>query len=164
MERVYTNYYLSQTGCGLSDIGELYSNPILIQQGRGGIGAFFSGIYRNLKPLIMSGLNALKKQTIKTGSNVLQEIGSKPVKEILKEQGKRAVEDLTEKGLRKLRKLQDGAGTAHAFNFKHHQPIKKMQIRPKNQSLLLVNRKRVGISKPKKKRNKKKSSRDIFTN
>lgn len=162
MERVYTNYYLSQTGGGLNEIGELYSNPSFIQQGRG-IGSFFSGIYRNLRPLIMSGLKAIRNQTIKSGTNILQEIGSKPVKEILKEEGKRAVEDLTEKGMKKLKKLQDGSGTSHSFNFKHRNTIKRKQSDPKNQSLLLVKRKRNG-SLDKKKKKRKLKIPDIFSN
>lgn len=118
MEHVYTNYYLSQIGGGLTDIGPLYSNPRFYQQGRG-VGSFLGGIFKYIRPLLYSGLNALKRQTLKAGVNVLNDLGKRPFKDILKQQGKQAVDELTEKGMKKLKKLseQSGNGTSYTFPF-----------------------------------------------
>lgn len=108
MNTHYTQYYLRQSGSGLSDIGAIYRSPVFEQRGRGGIGSFFSGLIKHLRPLVSSGLTALKDQTIKTSANILSDIGRKPLKEILKEQGKSAIENLTNRGLAKIRKMQKG--------------------------------------------------------
>lgn len=43
MDKVYLNYYLSQAGGGIGDIGNLYHVSPRFQRGRGGIGSFFQG-------------------------------------------------------------------------------------------------------------------------
>lgn len=120
MDSYYTQYYLRQKGKGLSDIGPLYRSPVLYQRGSG-IGSFFSGLFKNLKPLMASGLEALKDQSIKSSSAILNDIGRKPFKEILKEQGKVAVKDLTDKGINKLKRMneQRGGRRKHIKRRKH---------------------------------------------
>lgn len=148
MEQVYTNYYLSQVGFGLEDIGPLYRiHPQYIQRGSGGIGAFFSAVYRHLKPIFKYGLQALKRQTIKTGTKVINELGSKPIKEILLDHGKRAASELAEEGIKKLKKMQEGEGTAHSFNFKP----KRSATSIKSQLIRTIKKKRNTLRKKKKK-------------
>lgn len=157
MEQLLTNYYLSQSGNGMSDIGTLYHiHPKFYQSGSGGIGSFFSAIYRQLKPILKSGLSALKKQTIKSGTNIINEIGTKPIKEILVDQGKLAAAELTQKGVQKLRKLQDGEGTAHSFTFKKGKGIKRKVISSASQLIAPLKRRRHNL--------RKKKVVDIFTN
>lgn len=111
MHTYYTQYYLRQSGQGLGDIGHVYKTHGFYQRGRGGVGSFFSGLYRFLKPLVSSGFSVLKDQSIKTGKDILSEIGQKPFKQILKEHGKNAANELTQRGLEKLRKkMQKGSG------------------------------------------------------
>lgn len=109
MYSYYTQYYLRQQGHGLADIGPLYKGPSIYQRGSG-IGNFFSGLFRNLKPLISSGLEALRDQSVKTGTAILSDVGRKPFKEILKEQGKIAVQDLTQRGVNKLKRMRSQTG------------------------------------------------------
>lgn len=109
MYSYYTQYYLRQDGRGLADIGPLYKGPLIYQKGSG-IGSFFSGLYKHLKPFLSSGLEALRDQSIKTGSAILSEVGAKPFKEILKEQGKIAAKDLTERGVNKLKRMSNQTG------------------------------------------------------
>jgi hypothetical protein len=122
MEAEYTSYYMNQYGGGLTEIGPLYINRRFIQHGRGGIGAFFSGLIRRLTPLIRSGFSTLKKQGMKTGAKILNDIGKKPMRDILKEHGQAAAIELMRKGADKLEKMgeqkQSGSGTAHSFVFK----------------------------------------------
>lgn len=158
MDKVYLNYYLSQGGNGIDDIGSLYHVSPRYQKGRGGIGSFFSGIYRHLKPLIHSGLKALKKQSIKTSASIINELGTKPIREILVQEGKTAVDELAQKGLKKIRKIQDGDGTAHSFNFKSSRTIKRKLPVLQNQSRLPVKKKRI-INRKK----RKNQYSDIFT-
>lgn len=170
MEKIYTDYYLSQIGGGLNDIGPLYVSPRYYQQGRG-VGSFLGGIFKYLKPLLYSGLEAIKKQTLKAGVNVLNDIGKRPFKDILKQQGKQAVDELTEKGMRKLQKLseQSGNGTSYSFNFpnKRLQSILDQSQRSGRQLLAARKPKRITrkVKKAKKNKSKRKlkiKNRDIF--
>lgn len=158
MDEVYLKYYQAQAGNGLSDIGQLYHiSPKFVQRGRGGIGSFFSGIFRHLKPIIKSGLRALKKQTIKSGVNIVKDLGERPIKELLVEEGKAAVDELAQKGIKKLQKLQDGNGTAHSFTFKN---IKRKLSSVNNQSILNTKKRRIPTRKNIK---TKKEKPDIFS-
>lgn len=109
MDRVYTKYYLMQSGSGLSDIGHLYTQPYILQSGSG-IGSIFSGLLKFLRPMVSSGLNQIKNQSLKTGSAILRDASSKPLKEVFKEQGKIALKNLAVKGLEKLTNPQEGTG------------------------------------------------------
>jgi hypothetical protein len=162
MDEVYLKYYQSQAGGGIADIGELYHiSPKFHQRGRGGVGSFFSGIFRHLKPLISSGLRALKRQTIKTSANIIKDLGEKPIKNILIEEGRAAVDELSQKGIKKLNKLQDGEGTAHSFTFKNlGKNIKRRFHSKENQSVVPIKKQRtIQRRKPR----SKKQSKDIFS-
>lgn len=170
MEKVYTDYYLSQIGGGLNDIGPLYSSPRYLQQGRG-VGSFLGGIFKYLRPLLYSGLNALKKQTLKAGVNVLNDLGKRPFKDILTQQGKQAVDELTEKGMRKLQRLseQSGNGTSYSFPFHSNETTSISDHSTKKSGQLLKTRKRKNLPRKTKKSNSKskrklakKKHQDIF--
>lgn len=75
MNSFYTQYYLSQLGKGLNDIGPIYKSPIIYQRGRGGVGSLFSGIIKYLRPLFWPGLNAIKNQAMKSGTALLADVG-----------------------------------------------------------------------------------------
>lgn len=115
MNSYYKQYYLRQEGRGLSDIGSLYNVTPFQQEGRGGIGRIFSGIFRQLRQLVSSGLSAIKEQAIKSGTAILADIDKKPLKPLSKEQGKIALDNLTQRGVNKLRKIQ---GRGHKRNIK----------------------------------------------
>lgn len=121
MENAYIEYYSVQVGSGLKDIGSLYHNARFIQQGRG-FGNFFESLFTYLKPMLKSGLNALKDSAIKTGSSMLSEIGSRPLNEIFSEHGKKLKEDL---GSKLKRKFQDGSGLIFAGAAKKKLCLKK---------------------------------------
>lgn len=156
MDKVYINYYLSQVGGGLNDIGPIYGSPRIYQQGRG-VGSFLGGIFKYLRPLIYSGLNAIKKQTIKTGTNVLNDLGKKPFKDIIKERGMQAMDELKEKGLKKLHKMteQSGNGTSYSFPFNSadHNPLSYRNLGKNDQ--LLPERKRKRLTRKNNKKSKK---------
>jgi hypothetical protein len=157
MHEIYTAYYLNQVEGGISDIGDVFMNPYVIQSGRG-IGNFLAGLYKHLKPLISSGLHALKKQGIKTGAAVLQDIGKKPMRDILKEQGEIAVNDLTLKGINKLKKLQDGSG------LKPQHGIKRKMPNTSNHSQSTTKQKKNLNKRNKRVQSEKQKFDDIFTN
>lgn len=156
MADTYLHYYKVQSGAGLSDIGPVYYNHRIIQQGRG-IGSFFAALYRYFKPVFVSGLSALKNQALKTGSSILEELGSRPLQEIITTHGKRAVNEL---GIKLKNKFQDGSGL-----FSYHSLGKKHKKDPKaikgTQSLRAVNKKSKTVKK--KKKAVKKRILDIFT-
>lgn len=106
----YVQYYSAQCGGGFSDIGTIYHGQRHIQRGCG-IGNFFSGLYRYLKPIILSGVDALKDQSLTTGRAIIKDLGNKPIQDILKEQGSAAIDNLAEKAISKIkRKIQGGSG------------------------------------------------------
>lgn len=112
----YIQYYQKQTGGGISDIGELYHAPIFLQRGRG-IGSFFTGLMKNLKPLFKSGVNALKEQSVKSANAIVQDLGNKPLKDILREQGKLAATNLVNRGIKRLNnEKQEGSGFMMPYN------------------------------------------------
>lgn len=127
----YVKYYTIQSGHGLGDIGPIYRGPSVLQKGRG-IGSFFSGLGRFLKPLFISGLDALRDQSLKTGQNILRDIGSKPLRNIIKEQTIDVAQGLADKAVTKLkRKMQGGSGKAikrRKQNAKKHLSCKRKRV------------------------------------
>lgn len=159
MAEVYLKYYQTQAGNGIGDIGDLYHiSPRFHQRGRGGIGSFFSGIYRYIKPLINSGLKALRNQSIKSGVNIIKDLGEKPIRDILISEGKAAVDELAQKGIKKIQKLQEGHGTSHSFTFKNLKNIKRQVPIVRNQSHIPIKKQRI-IHR----RKKIKTNSDIFS-
>ena len=67
----YTRYYVNQSGGG--DIGPVYRASFRTQRGNG-IGSFFRGLVRFVKPLLFSGAKAVGKEALRTGSNILTDI------------------------------------------------------------------------------------------
>lgn len=153
MDQVYTTYYSGQLGGGLSHIGPLYATPRVLQHGRG-VGSFFASLFRTLKPLLFSGVNAIKNQAVDTSKAILNDFGHKPLRNILEEQGKHALNNLSEKAIKKLSsKFQRGSG--------------KRRIKPKNKKRSSQSRKRSKVKnikkKPKKNKKNIKSIKDIFS-
>lgn len=106
----YVKYYTSQRGGSIADIGDLYKGPVFVQKGHG-VGSFFNGLVRYLKPVFTSGLSALKEQSLKSGQAIIRDLGHKAIPDILKEQTVIAAENLANKAVNKLkRKLQEGSG------------------------------------------------------
>lgn len=127
--------------------------------------SFFSGLFSYLKPLLFSGISAIKDQTIKSGSNILANIGQKPIKEILKEEGKNALLDLTERGVKKLRKMQKGKGKKR---IKRKQSTKKKHSKTKRSQTATQTGGKKGKKRPKKTKSTSKPKKtrfvDIFDN
>jgi len=94
----YTRYYVNQSGGG--EIGPVYSASYRMQRGKG-IGSFFRGIFRFVKPLLYSAAKAVGKQALKTGSNVISGVLNKereePVGAIFKNRFNEARGKLQEK-------------------------------------------------------------------
>jgi hypothetical protein len=110
MENAYIAYYSVQVGSGLKDLGPVYFNPRFIQQGRG-FGNFFETIFRYLKPIFKSGMNAVKDSALRTGGDILKELGSRPLNEILADHGQKFTQDLGSKlGSKLKQKFQSGSG------------------------------------------------------
>jgi len=70
----YTRYYANQSGGG--EIGPVYRASFRVQRGHG-IGSFFRGLFRFVKPLLYSGAKAVGKEALKTGSNILTDLLNK---------------------------------------------------------------------------------------
>lgn len=107
MDRYYIKYYTLQSGkgCNIEDFGPLLRSQRISQKGRG-IGGFFSGIIRYLKPLLTSALEGLKSEAIQTGSDILQ---GKPINEIFRDRSIQIVDKLRDKATEKINKMS-GAG------------------------------------------------------
>jgi hypothetical protein len=69
----YTQYYVNQSGGG--GIGSVYKASFRVLMGHG-IGSFFRGLFRFVKPLLYSGVKAVGKEALKTGSNILTDQGA----------------------------------------------------------------------------------------
>lgn len=102
--KVYTQYYLDQSGHGLSGIGRIYRKPRYYQNGRG-IGSLFAGIMKSLKPMLKSTAKAVGKQSLKAGRNIAKSMGKTSFKDSLKENGKRMLSALAEKGAEQIEKF-----------------------------------------------------------
>jgi len=70
----YTRYYVNQR-CG-GEIGAVYKSSFRVLGGNG-IGSFFRGLFRFVKPLLYSGSKAVGKEALKTGSNIITYILNK---------------------------------------------------------------------------------------
>jgi hypothetical protein len=60
----YTRYYVNQSGSGSGEIGPVCMASFRVQRGNG-IGSFFRGIFRFVKPLLYSGAKAAGKEALK---------------------------------------------------------------------------------------------------
>ena len=70
----YIRYYVYQSGgC---EIGLVYRASFSLQRGNG-IGSFFRGLFRFVKPLLYSGANAVGKEAFKTGFTIITDIFNK---------------------------------------------------------------------------------------
>lgn len=166
MDTYYTRYYSRQYGGSLSDIGPIYKSPVFYQKGSG-VGSFFTGLFKYLKPAISSGFDALKHQSVRTGKAIINDVGSKPLKEILKEHGKIAVQELAEKGINKLKRMrkQSGGGGGGGVK-KRKKHIKRRKLNRVNHSKSkIVKRQRVLKQKINRvKKRQKARIVDIFNN
>lgn len=93
-----------QSGGSFADI-VVYEGPSQHHQHHqvgAGLGNYFSRAFQLLRPLISSGVNALKNQGIVSSRAVLSQLGKKNLKEILKKEGQKALKDLGDKALSKL--------------------------------------------------------------
>jgi len=59
----YTRYYVNQIGGG-GEVGPVYRANFRVQRGNG-IGSFFRGLFRCVKPLLNSGAKAVGKEALK---------------------------------------------------------------------------------------------------
>jgi hypothetical protein len=112
----YTRYYVNQSGGG--GIGPVYRASFRVQRGNG-LGSFFRGLFRFVKPVLYSGTKAIGKEALKTGSNIITDILNKererPVGNIFKNRFEEAKDNLQEKmknttgsglGLKRKRKFE----------------------------------------------------------
>lgn len=67
---------MRQCGGSFDDIGPMYHSSIAVQRG-GGIGSFFGGLYRIVRPLLFRGARTLGREALKTGSSILSDIATK---------------------------------------------------------------------------------------
>jgi hypothetical protein len=96
-----TAYYVNQGGGRLDDyIGPMYVGSPNIQQGKG-LGSFLAGLFRIVKPVLVSGAKSLGKAALTTGANIISDIASKQegskVKDIVGTRVTETVKDLTKK-------------------------------------------------------------------
>lgn len=174
----YTNYYLMQSGGGLTNIGSVYHQSQLIQHGRG-LGSFFGSLGRYLKPLFVQGYNILKKEAIATSAEILGEIGTRPIQDIFRDKTKIAVQNLQGKAINHIRNNMQGSGISSGINrFKKYNGGSLIDINSNTTKLLKAkkttkkkqkNKNKIGSDKKNNKKSnkktKKKSERtlDIFS-
>lgn len=152
----YVNYYQNQVGGKGFEFGPLYYAPRYIQQGRG-FASFFSSAYNFLKPLLVSGFNALKSTALDRGTQILNEMGNRPMKEVLLNHGVGALQDLHKKY---KNKFQDGQGL---FPFKHSKDIKRNKLNKNKQKVKVLGAVKIKNTKRKKKKKLKTRVLDIFS-
>lgn len=163
MDTYYTRYYSRQYGGSLSDIGPIYKSPVFYQKGSG-VGSFFTGLFKYLKPAISSGFDALRHQSMRTGKAIINDVGSKHIKDILKEHGKIAVQELAEKGINKLKRMCKQSGGGGAKKRKKHIKRRKFN-RVYHSKSKIAKRQRVrNQRKNRVKRRQKTRIIDIFNN
>lgn len=180
----YFNYYKAQTGSGLGDIKKVFYTNSGVQSGYGleglisfynsrgiqqgyGFASVFSNIYRFFKPLVTSGISAIKDQLFKTSARAFNDLRQKkPIKEILRQRGNEIVEGLSDKFERKFKQEGDG------IILRENKPFKEKKTGLNLQSRLKSSLKRSKLKIKKKNKKAKKSNNrqlktrilDIFSN
>lgn len=131
----------NQLGGSLSEI-EVYSGPVRrYRQDGGGIARYLASAIRFFKPLLSSGINALKEQGIESAGSILDQLGNKDVKSILKEEGQRAIKNLKQKALNKLNqttglKNQSGEGMPiYLHPYQARRAANILAIKPKKKAI-----------------------------
>ena len=93
----YTRYFVYQSSGG--EIGPVYRASFRMQR-INGIGSFFRGRFRFVKPVLYSGTKAVRKEALKTGSNITSDTLNKepeqPMDAILKNRFSEAKGNLQE--------------------------------------------------------------------
>lgn len=158
----YAQYYVNQAGGGLGDVGDIYHGPVIYQRGRG-IGSFFTGLIKHLKPLFSSGLKAVKQQSLKSAKSVLDNIGEKPFKELITDEFHNAGNELIQRGINKIKKVQSGSGVQKMV-IKRKSPNTLINLQPKLKRTRRNNKNKtkVAVKKNKKKTTLKQRQLDIF--
>jgi hypothetical protein len=109
----YTRYCVNQSGGG-GEVGPVYRASFRVEIGNG-IGSFFRGLFRFVKPLLHSGAKAVGKEALKTGSKFITDMLNKepeqPVNSIFKnlfieakDNRKQKMKKMTQSGLSLKRK------------------------------------------------------------
>lgn len=130
-----------QHGLGLAHIGARYKPPVLAyrHQRGGGIGAIFGGLLKYLTPYVKSGLRTVGREVLRSGTNVLQDLmdnrrnnnnNQTTFREIVKNRGGESLNTLTEKGLKKLKEIQEQSGKGRRIRL--NSLIHKYSLRSKN--------------------------------
>ena len=110
-------YYLHQAGRGYSGgkgcIWSIYSVPITYQRGNG-IGSFFAGLWRMVKPILWSSAKTVGRETLRTGGKILTDMADKsagtPGEDIVAKHARELIGKL--KGGGRKRKAKTAAATA----------------------------------------------------
>ena len=123
----YTRYYANQSGGG--DVGSVYRASFRVQRGHG-IGSFFRGLFRFVKPLLYSGAKAVGREALKTGSNIITDILNKepeqPITKIFKNRFGEAKGNLQQK-------IENMTGSV--LRLKRKRKSKKAQSQSKRQKV-----------------------------
>jgi hypothetical protein len=117
----YTRYYMNQAGGG--DIGSVYRASVRTQRGRG-IGSFFRGLFKFVKPLLYSGAKAVGKEALKTGSHILTDILDKKPGQPMGDIFKSRISDAKGNLEHKIKKM-----TGSGLGLKRKRKTKKAQSR-----------------------------------
>lgn len=99
----YIKYYSVQSGQGYSDenFGPLLRSQRIYQKGRG-LGGFFGGLFRYLRPLLTSAFNGLKSEVLQTGADILH---GKPINEALRDRSIQVIDKLRDKATEKVKQM-----------------------------------------------------------
>lgn len=115
-----------QTGAGIGEI-EFYRGPRHHRQGGAGIGKYLSRAYKFLKPIVSSGVNALKDQSIESSKSIINQLGEDKLKNILKSEGKRALTNLRRKAINKINRTRDSQSGSGRRAIKRGRVAKRSQ-------------------------------------
>jgi len=153
MDCRYIKYYSLQSGGGNSDadFGQLLRTQRVFQKGRG-IGGFFSGIFRYLKPLLSSALHTLKGEALQIGSDLINT--QKPLKEIIRDRSLQVVDNLRDKAAEKIKQMSGSGIRVKKKSIKGQLKRSRKQSKPGSKH-----------DKPKKRKNKNnRKNKNIISN
>jgi len=123
----YTRYYVTQSGGG--EIGPVYRASFRVQRGNG-IGSFFRGLFRFVKPLLYSGAKAVGKEALKTGSNIMTDILNKKPEDTVGEIFKTRFGEAKDSLEHKIKKM-----TGSGLGLKRKRKPKKVQSETKRRKV-----------------------------
>lgn len=98
----YDQFYNSQIGSGIADIGPVYKRGGQYYQSGRGLSSIFSGLLKFIQPYLIKGAKEVGKEALRSSTNILSNLNNQPFKELLKKETSKSFKNLVDKAEEKI--------------------------------------------------------------